>query len=106
MRFAICGLALAIFAANCFCGEETTKSSMATTNADIQSDFKIGDKVSESWLLTKEDFQLMSRAEAIGATAFDAALATDICSKKCKICYDGKKCDYDCARKSCSGKTR
>jgi hypothetical protein len=56
------------------------------------------------WVLGERDMQVLRKAQAVGATQVDRAVASDVCSHKCKICYDGKMCDYECVKKYCSEK--
>jgi hypothetical protein len=45
--------------------------------------------------------ELVYKAAAGNATSSELKTAMDICTKKCKPCHNGVKCDLECAKKTC-----
>jgi hypothetical protein len=52
--------------------------------------------------LTAQEKNIVGRAKEGKVTAAEKELANDICGKKCKICFDGVTCNFNCAEKYCS----
>jgi hypothetical protein len=52
--------------------------------------------------LTAPEKALLDRAKSGRATKEEKAVAEDICAKKCKICFNGVECNFQCAEKVCS----
>jgi hypothetical protein len=52
--------------------------------------------------LTAPEKALLDRANSGRVTQEEKAVAEDICAKKCKICFNGVECNFQCAEKNCS----
>jgi hypothetical protein len=52
--------------------------------------------------LTAPEKALLDRVNSGRVTQEEKAVAEDICAKKCKICFNGVECNFQCAEKVCS----
>jgi hypothetical protein len=52
--------------------------------------------------LSEEEIRIIEKASRQDASREEKVKALDICAKKCKICFDGIRCDPECVRKNCS----
>lgn len=54
--------------------------------------------------LTNAEREIVMRAftSTTPVSASDRQLATDICSKKCRQCFNGVECNPDCFKKQCT----
>ena len=54
--------------------------------------------------ISEQDMWVISKGMKANASLEDKIKAIDVCSEKCKICYNSKECDYQCVEKNCRGK--
>src|ERR1700754_4932557 len=56
--------------------------------------------------LSTVEIDKIRRARQPNATTDEKAVATDICKRKCKQCFDGQACDFECVEKNCVTKSK
>jgi hypothetical protein len=51
--------------------------------------------------MTTQEKAVIDKSIKGTATRTEQQTASDICAKKCTVCFDGVACDLDCAQKNC-----